>query len=254
MHSAERDAGAVSVISRVMEILSTYTSSDVQLSLAEITRRSGLPKPTVHRLLHKLTEEGLLERYGDSGWRLGMRLFELGQMAPRQRGIHEAAAPFLGDLHEATHETVHLGILDGTEVVYIDKLARTGAPELPSRIGGRMPLHCTGIGKAWLAYSPPSLFETIVANGLERRTKHTIIAPGLLAKQLAEVRRRGVAFEWEESTAGVVCVACPVLDEGGKPVAAISISGRANRLDVDRLAPAVRTAALGLARRLRGGR
>lgn len=241
-----------SVIGKVMAILSSYQPIDEQLTLAEVTRRTGLAKPTAHRLLHKLTEEGLLERHRSTGWRLGMRLFELGQMAPRQRGIHEAAAPFLGDLHEATHETVHLGILDGTEVVYIDKLARTGAPELPSRIGGRMPLHCTGIGKVWLAFSPASLFETIVANGLERRTKHTIVAPGLLAKQLAEVRRRGVAFEWEESTVGVVCVACPVLDGAGRPVAAISISGRANRLDVDRVAPAVRTAALGLSRRLRG--
>lgn len=252
VRSAQRDDGTNSVVGRAVAILTSYLATDRELTLAELTRRTGLPKPTVHRLLHELATWGLVERTG-SAWRLGLQLFELGQMAPRQRTLHEAALPFLHDLHEATHETVHMAVLDGTEIVYIDKLSRRGAPTLPSRVGGRMPLHCTAVGKVWLAYSSPGLLRTVIANGLERRTSHTVLAPGRLAHQLTEIRREGVGFDLEESTDGVVCVACPVLDHSGQPVAAISVSGRLNRLDVKRMAPALRTTVLGLSRQLGGG-
>jgi IclR family acetate operon transcriptional repressor len=240
-----------------MTILACFEATDGHLTLAELTRRTGLPKATVHRLLLELAVWGLIERHGP-GWRLGVQLFELGQLVPRQRNLHDAALPFLNDLSDATHETVHLGILDGIEIVYIEKLSRRGAPSLPSRVGGRMPLHCTGIGKVLLAYSPAALLHDVVNNGLERRTARTIVAPGLLARQLEEIRRQGFAFEREESTSGVVCIACPVLDESGQLVAGISLSGWANHLDTNRVASAVRAAAMGLSARLRelanGGR
>lgn len=250
MRSNDRDDGPNSVIGRAMAILTCYRPADQALSLAELTRRSGLAKPTVHRLLSELAGWGLVERSGGA-WRLGIQLFELGQMAPRQRELRNAAMPFLNDLHEATRETVHLAILDGAEVVYIEKLARIGSPQLPSRVGGRMSLHCTGVGKALLAHSSESLFSAIVARGLKRRTPFTIVAPGILLKQLADIRRDSVAYDREESMIGVTCVAAPILDNRGIAVASISISGLSSHLKGSRVETAVQTTALGVSRQLR---
>jgi IclR family acetate operon transcriptional repressor len=201
----------------------------------------------VHRLLAELTGWDVVERT-PTGIRLGMRLFELGQLVPRQRGLLEAAAPFLADLFEATHETVHLAVPDGAEVVYVQKLDGRRGPKVSSRVGGRMPAHCTGVGKALLAFGTAERLETVLDAGLSRLTPRTIIAPGLLLAELAAIRERGVALEREESSVGITCVAAPVFDADGTAIAAISITGWINRLDPDRLAPAVRTAALGVSR------
>lgn len=241
-----------SVLGRTMSLLTAFRAGDAELSLAELCRRTGIPKPTAHRLLGELIGWNVVERT-PGGLRLGMGLFELGQLAPRQRGLREAAAPFLADLFEATHETVHLAVPDGTDVVYVHKLAARHGPTIGSRVGGRMPAHCTGVGKALLAFAPPERLAAVVAAGLTRHTPRTVIAAGLLERELARVRERGVAEEHEESTLGVACVAAPVLDGTGHAVAAISITGWAHRLDTARLAPAVRTAALGLSRALRAG-
>jgi DNA-binding IclR family transcriptional regulator len=162
----------------------------------------------------------------------------------------EVAAPFLADLFEATRETVHLAVLDGTDVVYVQKLTVSGSPDIPSRLGGRMPAYCTGVGKALLAFGPPERLAAVVEAGLERRTPRTVIAPGLLHTELDTIRRTGIAEEHEESALGIACVAAPVLGTDGNAVAALSITGWANRLGTHRLAPAVRTAALGLTRAL----
>ena len=241
-----------SVLGRALTLLTAFRPGDAELTLAELARRTGLPKTTAHRMLAELAEWNVVERT-PHGIRLGMRLFELGQLAPLQRGLREAAAPFLSDLFEATHETVHLAVPDGLDVVYVQKLPGRHGPRISSRIGGRMPVYCTGVGKAMLAFAPPERVAAVVAAGLARRTPRTVVAPGLLAEELARIRERGVAEEHEESTVGIACVAAPVRDGGPHAVAAISITGWANRLDTARLAPAVRTAALGLSRALRAG-
>ena len=249
VRSGERD-GPNSVLGRALTLLTAFRAGDTELTLAELSRRTGIPKPTAHRLLGELATWNIVERT-PNGLRLGMALFELGQLAPLQRGLREAAAPFLADLFEATHETVHLAVPDGIDVVYVQKLPGRNGPRVNSRVGGRMPAYCTGVGKALLAFAPPERLAAVVAAGLIRRTPRTVVAPGLLDRDLARIRERGVAEEHEESTVGIACVAAPVLDSTGLAVAAISITGWANRLDTARLAPAVRTAALGLSRVLR---
>lgn len=238
-----------SVLGRAFTLLTAFRTGEAVLSLAELSRRTGIPKPTAHRLLGELAGWDVVQRRPD-GWRLGMRLFELGQLVPAQRGLVEAATPFLTDLFEATRETVHLAVPDGTEVVYLHKMTGAHGPEVPSRVGGRMPMYCTGVGKAVLAFSPRPVRDAVLAGGLARRTPRTVVAPGLLDRDLAGIRERGTAFEHEESTVGIACVAAPVLDDHGTALAAVSITGWANRLDTSRLAPAVRTAALGLSRAL----
>ncbi|HEY4004514.1 MAG TPA: IclR family transcriptional regulator [Pseudonocardia sp.] len=250
MRSTQRNGVPNSVLGRALTLLTAFRGGDDELSLAELHRRTGIAKPTAHRLLGELAGWDVVERT-PTGVRLGLRLFELGHLVPRQRDLAEAAAPLLADLFEATHETVHLAVADGVEVVYLQKLVGPQGPTVPSRVGGRMPLHCTGVGKALLAFGPPGLVRRVLAGGLDRRTPRTLAAPGLLAAELARIRDRGVAFEYEESTVGITCVAAPVLDGTGTAVAAVSITGWVNRLDPDRFAPAVRTAALGLSRALR---
>ncbi|GAA4854200.1 IclR family transcriptional regulator [Pseudonocardia benzenivorans] len=242
--------GPNSVLGRALTVLTAFRLGDDELSLAEIVRRTGIAKATVHRLVSELAEWQVVERSPGGGVRLGMRLFELGQLVPRQLGLREAAVPFLADLFEATHETIHLATPDGTEVVYVQKLEGRSGPRVPSRVGGRMPMHCTGVGKAILAFAPPELLDDVLRAGLTRRAPRTIIAPGLLHAELARIRERGVAYEREESGVGVTCVAAPVLDADGRALAALSITGWVNRFDAERLAPAVRTAALGLTRAL----
>jgi DNA-binding IclR family transcriptional regulator len=241
--------GAPSKLGRALRLLGAFEPGDTELSLAELARRTKLPKATAHRLLGELADWELVERT-PSGHRLGVRLFELGTLVPLQYHLREAAGPYLADLFEATRSTVHLAVLDGTDVVYVHKLGSRQGPVVASRLGGRMPAHCTGVGKALLAFSAPAAVQDLLRSELKRRTPRTIVAPGLVLRELRAVRGRGFAEEHEESTRGIACVAAPVLGTGRQAVAAVSITGWAHRLDVGRMAPAVHTAALGIARAL----
>lgn len=241
---------APSKLGRALCLLQAFEPGDTELSLAELARRTKLPKATAHRLLGELAEWELVERTGN-GHRLGVRLFELGTLVPLQHRLREAAGPYLADLFEATRSTVHLAVLDGTDVVYVHKLGSRHAPIVATRLGGRMPAYCTGVGKALLAHSAPTAVQQVLGRKLKRRTPRTIVAPGLVLRDLLAVRGRGFAQEHEESTTGIACVAAPVLGADRQAVAAVSITGWAHRLDVDRMAPAVHAAALGIARALR---
>src|SRR5690349_1097392 len=186
------------VLGKAMVVLSAFTADDHGVGFAELQRRTGLPKATLHRLLTELVEVRLLDR-DDSRYRLGRQLFELGMRASVERGLIEVAVPFMEDLYERTHETVHLGVREGTEVVYVTKIGGHRQASSPSRIGGRMPLHCTAIGKALLAHAPDELRSEVLAGPLARRTPRTITAPGLLANQLDAIVEAGVSFEFEEA-------------------------------------------------------
>jgi DNA-binding IclR family transcriptional regulator len=235
-----------SVLGRAVLLLEAFTADDHELPLAELVRRTGLPKSTAHRLLGELVDLRLLERT-PHGYRLGGRLFELGMRASVERGLMEVAIPYMEDLYERTHETVHLGVREGTEVVYVAKIGGHRQAVAPSRIGGRMPLSCTAIGKALLAFAPTEVTDEVVLAGLERRTPRTIVAPGVLRRQLGAVRERGVSYEHEESTVGISCVAAPVLDPDEQVIAAISVTGPVTRFRPESAAPAVRAAAAGIA-------
>ncbi|MGH3517275.1 MAG: IclR family transcriptional regulator [Haloechinothrix sp.] len=239
-----------STAARLVALLTAFRPGDDALGVSELARRTGLPKTSVHRLTGHLLDHGLFEREGTSV-RLGLKLFEIGQLATRQRGLVDAARPSLADLREATRNTVHLAVLEGTEVVYLDILRGPDAPTLPSRVGGRFPAHATGVGKAILAYSDDDVVDHVIKAGLPRISRRTITSPTMLRRQLVKIRAEGIAYEREESGIGVVCAASPLLNASRRAVAAISISGWSNRMRTDRIAPAVRTTALALSRTLR---
>ena len=234
------------VLGKVMTILEAFSATETQVSLAELARRTELPKTTVHRVAGDMTRHRLLERT-PGGYRLSGGLFELGMRAGAERGLLELAMPFLQDLYERSHEVVHLGVLDGQEVVYVAKIGGHRQARSPSRTGGRMPLHCTAIGKALLAYGDAELRRSVLESPLSRWTPRTVVAPGLLAGQLAAVVETGVAFEREESTTGLLCVASAVLDLDGRgAVAAISVTGPVGRFKPEAHVSSVKAAASGL--------
>jgi DNA-binding IclR family transcriptional regulator len=241
-----------SVLARGLSLLSAFDTADVELTLAQLSTRTGLPKPTAHRLVAELVAWGGLERT-EKGYRLGMALFVLGQRVPRQRGLREAALPYLEDLYEATHENIHLTVFDSTDTLFLEKVTGRRSMPIISRVGGRLPAHCTASGKVFLALGPPSYLRQVVDAGLSRLTPRTIIMPGLLRQDLARTLERGYGINREESETGVVAVAAPVHDHRRRVIAAVSIAGSAHRLDLERLAPAVRTAALALSREMATG-
>ncbi|KQY50105.1 MULTISPECIES: IclR family transcriptional regulator [unclassified Nocardioides] len=240
------DVDLDTVLGKAVTILRAFRAEDKALPLAELVRRTGLHKATVHRQVGELVATRLLDRV-EGGYRLSGGLFELGMRASVERSLLEVAMPFLQDLYERTHETVHLGIREGHEVVYVAKIGGHRQAAAPSRTGGRMPVHCTAIGKALLAWADPELRREVLAGPLERRTPRTVVAPGLLRRQLDAIVERGVSYEHEESAVGIVCVAAPVLDADERPLAAVSVTGPVTRFHPESHANAVRAAAAGIA-------
>ena len=191
-----------SVLGKADALLGAFAVDDDQeLGLSELARRTGLAKATVHRLATELVTLDYLERSG-TRFRLGCRLFELGQRVPRPAVLREAARPFMEDLLIATHETIHLAVRDGHEVLYVEKLAGRRRVAAPSRVAGRMPLHCTATGKAILAFSPPDVQARVLESRLARRTPFTITDPRALGAELRRVAHDGLAVEMEETRHG----------------------------------------------------
>lgn len=240
------------VLGKAVTILGAFGIDDQVLPLAELVRRTGLHKATVHRLAGELTELKLLDKTA-AGYRLSSALFELGMRASVERGLLEMAMPFLQDLYERTHEIVHLGVKEGADVVYVAKIGGHRQARSPSRVGGRMPMHCTAIGKVLLAHADPDFQRDVLRGHLRRHTPYTVVAPGRLRRQLNQVLETGVAYEREESALGVSCVAAPVLDFDDRAVAAISVTGPAPgfrpEIHVDAIRAAVAALGTTLARR-----
>src|SRR6201995_385973 len=233
------------VIDRISLVLDAFDGPG-RLTLAQIVRRTGLPRSSAHRMLERLVQLRWLRRSGRD-YELGMRLVELGSLAVHQDRLVRAASPLLGELHRATGLVVHLPVLDGPDVVYLGKIG-TG---LPTRVGGRRPAPCTGVGKAILAYG-----DAYADAGVDlrvRKTKYSISTSSQLAAELAKVRAHGVAYEREESLLGFGCVAAPI-GGPGEAVAAVSVCGPMNRMMFDqRLAAPVRMTAMGIWRNAEDG-
>lgn len=235
------------VIDRVSLVLDAFEGSG-QLTLAQIVRRTGLPRSSAHRLLESLVKLRWLRRTGRD-YELGMRLVELGSLAVHQDRLHRAAGPLLHELHRATGLVVHLAVLDGADVVYMDKVGDRMVAAIPSRVGGRQPAQCSAVGKAILAYNENHMQVDLAA----RKTRYSISTVGQLNAELAKVRSRGVAFDREEAVPGFGCVAAPIGGPGAA-VAAVSVCGPMNRMMFDqRLVAPVRMAAMCIWRNVEGG-
>jgi len=246
-HSAQRPP---SVVDRVLDLLGAFTADRPRLTLSELSRRAGLPLSTTHRIAGELTRRGALVRDEAGGYRVGLWLWEVASLAPHGAELRESAMPFLEDLYEATHQNVQLAVLDGTEVVYLERIPGRDSVSVLTRVGGRWPAHITGVGLAMLAFAVPEVQERYLAGPLARYTERTITDPARLRRELAEVRRAGYAVSDGQVTLDALSVAAPVYGPGDEVVAALSIVVRSGTVAASALAPAVRTAARGISRAL----
>jgi len=237
----------VQAVDRALAILETLAESERPMGLVELSTRVGLHVSTVHRLLATMGKRRFVAQDPQTGrYRLGMRAFEVGSAAIQQVELREVARPHLRWLMEETQETANLAVLMDGEVVYIDQVESQNLVRMFTRVGRRVPAHCTGVGKILLAgLSDEEVLHILDERGLPRFTPHTIVDPQELLQELQRVRASGYALDNEEREVGVRCVAGPVRDHEGKVVAAVSISGPSSRITEDRLSrliAAVRTA------------
>ena len=237
------------VTERVLRLLGAFDDKHVDLTLAELARRSRLPMTTAHRLVADLLRGEALERRPDGRLVVGRRLWQVGLLAPVQRELREVALPHLQDLYDATRENVHLAVREGTEALYVERVHGRNSVPLVSRAGGRLPMHATGVGKVVLAHAPADVVAKVVAEA-GRVTPFTITDPARLHRELAAIRRRGYARTVEEMTLGTCSVAVPVTGPDGEVVAAVGLV-TTTRHSPDRYVPALLVAAAGIARGLR---
>lgn len=230
MRSIERNP-PTSMIGRVSSILDCFSSEESLLTLGQLSRRTGLAKSTLSRTTAELVAYGLLERQTD-GFTLGLRFFELGEAAVRPRVLRRLAYGHMMELRHTTGHTVHLAVLDGSDVVYLEILHSRSAPRMPSRVGGRVHAHATAVGKVLLAHVDADRRRTVLERGLPSVGPSTITDPAELDRVLDQVRSSGIATERSESAAGVACVAALLPTPDENVLAAVSISGPEDSIDL----------------------
>jgi DNA-binding IclR family transcriptional regulator len=238
------------VLARALHVLDAFAPDRPALNLSEIARRTGMPVSTVHRLLAGLVAWGALERGDDGRYRVGLRLWEVGALAPRGQGLRERALPYLEDLSQITRENVQLAVREGTELVFVERIAGTGAVPVLSRVGSRFALTATGVGLVLLAHAPPEVQEEVLSGPVERFTPQTVVDPARLRRMLADVRTSGFAVSDRQVTMDALSVAAPVHDGRGAVVAAVSLVVRHGSASAHALAPLLRTSARAISRAL----
>jgi DNA-binding IclR family transcriptional regulator len=229
------DKNRIQSYQRMMDVLQCFTSVSRRLTLAQIAAGTGLPRPTVHRILGALRDIGFIEQdVRGGGYMLGIGLYELGSLSLANMDLHREAQPFVDQLARHSSASVHLGVFNGQSVVVIE---REDFEEPRKSLASRVeiaPIHCTGVGKAVGAYLPKDLVARIAAGGLRPYTSHTITSLAALERDLAKVRKRGYALDNEELQLFVRCVAAPIRNAAGRVFAAISVSGPPERMTPER--------------------
>ena len=222
------NSGRIQSVDRALNILEIISNADDGLTLAQISEKMDLPKSTVHGLVSTLREHRFVSQSEDDGrYIMGMHLFELGTKVAKSWDIKDAAKPAMRWLSKEFGETVHLGCEDSGEVLYLDKIAADSLVTIVSDIGARLPMHCSGIGKALLAHkSEYEVKRYISQNGLTPLTGRTITDPDELFKELEKVREQGFALDDGEIMEGLRCVGVPIRDADGLVRYAISVSGQ----------------------------
>lgn len=240
--------GGVQSVTRAFYLLELITAAGGEMAISELAGRSGLPLPTIHRIIRTLITSGYVLQQPSRRYTLGPRLIGLGETASRMLGAW--ARPRLADLVETLGETANMAILDGDRAVYIAQVPSRHSMRMFTEVGRRVDLHCTGVGKALLAQLPPATaLEIVRQTGMPARTQHSITDPDELMEALARVRERGYVIDDGEQEIGVRCVAVPVT--GAPSLTSISISGPETRLTpevVERVVPYLLDAAAELGR------
>jgi DNA-binding IclR family transcriptional regulator len=246
----------VPAVERAFHVLELIAQSRNGFSLSELSRRLRLPKSSVHLLVTTLERLGYLQKHPQTGHYLfGLKLFSLSRAALQGVELRAVARPWLEALMKRTGLTVHLGILERNEAVIIEKIEAPGLIKVASWVGRRMDVNCTGIGKALIAFLPDAEFDSLFKPGsLPRHNEHTIVSIAGIKREIARIRQQGFALDDEEDELGVRCIGAPLLDSGGRAVAAISLVGTLHQIpleDVEALGARLRQTAEEIAALLR---
>lgn len=225
------------VLDRTFQILDILAREESGLGITELTEKIGLHKSTTHRLVMVLESHRAVEKNPETGkYQLGSRILALGLSALSRLGIQKVAMPHLRRLVMESGETAHVGVMRDNEIISIVNVRSTQALHAPSETGTRHPAHCSSLGKAILAFSPPDEAERFLKDRkLESFTRNTITSPAMFLKELDAVRRSGFALDDEEREEGLRCLGAPVRNSIGEVVGAVSIAGPVFRISRDRL-------------------
>ena len=242
-------AGGLKSVSSALDVLECF-AVDGELGVSDIARRLGIAKSTAHRLLTTLCSRGVAEQNPDTGhYRLGLHLYELGQLAQARSILRHVALPILTRMAKITGHTVNLAVVDGPDVVFLERLEASVDLRILGHAGRRYPSHCTSSGKAIAAYNPEAAQARRDA-GFPPRVSHTVRSQDDWDRQLLEVRRRGFAVSVSESFDNLASIAVPILDPGRRAISAVSLLGPGAEIapEVERLARHVQEAARGISR------
>lgn len=248
---AGRDAGRLQSVERACAILESFTLDTPEWTVSDLARKLQLPKGTVYRFLTSLEQRGYLEQNAESKrYRLGLRVLDLSRVVLGQLDVRQRSLPFMRELSAATNENVNLAVREGAEMVYLEKMESRHFLSLNLRVGSRLPLHCSSMGKVLLAYLPePQRSELVAALDLRPYTPQTITDRNALLRESDLVRQRGYAICNEELTAGLVTVAAPVYDHEQKVIAAMNVSGTSARMTPQKVLDVVIPALLAATRK-----
>src|SRR3954462_10191830 len=222
----------LSSVANSLRLLTSFSGEENELGITTLANRLGLAKSTVHRLAATLPGAGFLEQNGDPGRsRPGLALFELGALVRRRMDVANEARPQLRELLEKTGETVQLGIVDQSSVLYVYEMESRRAIRMAAAVGARAPLHCTAVGKVLLAAQPEEYVRQVLDLGLKAYTPKTIVRREELLQTLAEVAQRDYATDDEESETGLRAIASPVRNHTGAVIAAVGLAAPVQRMN-----------------------
>ncbi len=239
-------------VGKALEVLDMVADFERPVRFSELLAAERFPKATLFRLLQTLTSQGMLSYDPDrQSYAPGMRLVRLAHSAWRQSSLAPIARPHVDRLAAQVGETVHLAQLDNGQVLYVDKRNARQPVEMFSQAGKIGPAHCTGVGKAMLAFLEPGPLEDALARqSFHRFTDHTLTSAKALKADLARIRARGYAFDDEEHEPGIICLAAPILTRAGRVLGALSVTSTTERMNIpalEALAPGILQTAAAIA-------
>jgi DNA-binding IclR family transcriptional regulator len=220
---------------KMLDVLECFSASDRELSVMQIAQRTGLPRTTVHRIVDSLRSVGFLEQEASrERYRLGLKLFELGNTAITNLPLYRESGPFVETLAKLSGETVHLCVFNGFQMVFVEHAQERESNNTIMKMEAT-PCHSTGVGKAALAFQPQPIIDRIIGLGLRTFTQNTITEPERLLQELAKIRDNGYAVDDNEHELDRRCVAAPIRNAAGKVFAAISVTGKARRFNPEHI-------------------
>ncbi|HQE25622.1 MAG TPA: IclR family transcriptional regulator [Candidatus Atribacteria bacterium] len=222
--SAKSSIGALEQAIKILEIV--VFEGGHGITIKEISQKIDLHPSTIYRYLNTFLNYGYVSRAPNGGYKPGIKLVELGNYVLNGFDLREIAHPYLVKLVNEVNQTAHLAIREGNEALYIDKVEGPKTLQMRSRVGMRIPLYCTALGKVLLAYSSEEDIDRYLEEvELIPRTPNTIVSPGKLKEELLSIRERGYALDNQENEEGIICVGAPITDFSGQVAAALSVSG-----------------------------